>query len=140
MVTICWAAKGGSGTTVVTAALALSSASPTLLVDLDGDGHLDLVATTGGADNMMQVWFGPLIEPLPDTGDTGTAPTGATGTTGHTGTDAETGPTATDSAPADTGSPPEEPAETEPSAETGACGCQATGSSLWAVTAPWARR
>jgi hypothetical protein len=37
MVTICWAAKGGSGTTVVTAALALSSASPTLLVDLDGE-------------------------------------------------------------------------------------------------------
>jgi len=37
MVTICWAAKGGSGTTVVAATLALSSPAPTLLVDLDGD-------------------------------------------------------------------------------------------------------
>ena len=37
MVTLCWAAKGGSGTTVVAAALALSSARPSLLVDLDGE-------------------------------------------------------------------------------------------------------
>ena len=38
MVTICWAAKGGSGTTVVAATLALSHrAAPTLLVDLAGD-------------------------------------------------------------------------------------------------------
>lgn len=37
MVTICWAAKGGSGTTVVAATLALSSRTPTLLVDLAGD-------------------------------------------------------------------------------------------------------
>jgi len=37
MVTLCWAAKGGSGTTVVTAALALTSARPSLLVDLDGE-------------------------------------------------------------------------------------------------------
>lgn len=37
MVTICWAVKGGSGTTVVTAALALSSDAPALLVDLDGE-------------------------------------------------------------------------------------------------------
>jgi hypothetical protein len=37
MVTLCWAAKGGSGTTVVTATLALSSRTPTLLVDLAGD-------------------------------------------------------------------------------------------------------
>jgi hypothetical protein len=37
MVTLCWAAKGGSGTTVVTAALALSSKRPSLLVDLDGE-------------------------------------------------------------------------------------------------------
>ena len=37
MITLCWAAKGGSGTTVVTAALALSTGQPTLLVDLAGD-------------------------------------------------------------------------------------------------------
>ena len=39
MYTLCWSAKGGSGTTVVAAALALSSArkGPTLLVDLGDD-------------------------------------------------------------------------------------------------------
>lgn len=37
MVTLCWAVKGGSGTTVVAAALALTSARPSLLVDLDGE-------------------------------------------------------------------------------------------------------
>ncbi|HSP27866.1 MAG TPA: hypothetical protein VLN74_04905 [Ilumatobacteraceae bacterium] len=37
MVTLCWAAKGGSGTTVVAAALALNSSRPSLLVDLDGE-------------------------------------------------------------------------------------------------------
>jgi hypothetical protein len=37
MVTLCWAAKGGSGTTVVASALALNSARPSLLVDLDGE-------------------------------------------------------------------------------------------------------
>jgi hypothetical protein len=37
MVTVCWAAKGGSGTTVVVSALALSATGPTLLVDLDGE-------------------------------------------------------------------------------------------------------
>ncbi len=37
MVTLCWAAKGGSGTTVVAATLALTSAHPSLLVDLDGE-------------------------------------------------------------------------------------------------------
>ena len=37
MLTVCWAAKGGSGTTVVAAALALSSTRPSLLVDLDGE-------------------------------------------------------------------------------------------------------
>ena len=37
MVTLCWAAKGGSGTTVVATALALSSKRPSLLVDLDGE-------------------------------------------------------------------------------------------------------
>jgi hypothetical protein len=37
MITLCWAAKGGSGTTVVAAALALAAPDPTLLVDLAGD-------------------------------------------------------------------------------------------------------
>lgn len=37
MLTICWAAKGGSGTSVVAASLALSSAHDSLLVDLAGD-------------------------------------------------------------------------------------------------------
>ena len=35
--TMCWAAKGGSGTSVVTAALALSLPRPTIVVDLAGD-------------------------------------------------------------------------------------------------------
>ncbi len=35
--TVCWSAKGGSGTTVVAAALALGSASGSLLIDLDGE-------------------------------------------------------------------------------------------------------
>jgi MinD-like ATPase involved in chromosome partitioning or flagellar assembly len=37
MVILCWAAKGGSGTTVVAAALALNSERHALLVDLDGE-------------------------------------------------------------------------------------------------------
>ena len=35
--TVCWSAKGGSGTTCVAAALALSSTADSLLVDLDGE-------------------------------------------------------------------------------------------------------
>jgi MinD-like ATPase involved in chromosome partitioning or flagellar assembly len=37
MVTLCWAAKGGSGTTVTAAILAMAERSATLLVDLDGE-------------------------------------------------------------------------------------------------------
>ena len=37
MISVCWAAKGGSGTTVVAAAMAISATAPTLLVDLAGD-------------------------------------------------------------------------------------------------------
>jgi len=37
MVTLCWAAKGGSGTTVVATSMALASSRPSLLVDLDGE-------------------------------------------------------------------------------------------------------
>ena len=35
--TVCWSAKGGSGTTVVAAALALGSSLDSLLIDLDGE-------------------------------------------------------------------------------------------------------
>ncbi len=37
MITVCWAAKGGSGTTVVATSIALAAHPPTLLVDLAGD-------------------------------------------------------------------------------------------------------
>ncbi len=37
MISVCWAAKGGSGTTVVAAAMAIAAGAPTLLVDLAGD-------------------------------------------------------------------------------------------------------
>ena len=37
MITLCWAAKGGSGTTVVAASVALANPQTTLLVDLDRD-------------------------------------------------------------------------------------------------------
>ncbi len=37
MVTLCWAAKGGSGTTVATTLFALESPRPSLLVDLAGE-------------------------------------------------------------------------------------------------------
>jgi hypothetical protein len=37
MITLCYAAKGGSGTSVIAAAHALERAAPTLLVDLEGD-------------------------------------------------------------------------------------------------------
>jgi hypothetical protein len=37
MLTVCYAAKGGSGTTVVVASIGLSASEPTLLVDLAGD-------------------------------------------------------------------------------------------------------
>lgn len=37
MITVCWAAKGGSGTTLLAASLAIASHQPTLLVDLAGD-------------------------------------------------------------------------------------------------------
>ena len=49
-VTVLWAAKGGSGTTVVTASLALSCPTDSLLVDLAGD----LPAVLGVADRAGQ--------------------------------------------------------------------------------------
>ena len=74
MVTLCWAAKGGSGTTVVAATLALRSRHPSLLVDLDGEapavlglpepdrpGVGDWLATTTHADQLADL----LIEVAP---------------------------------------------------------------------------
>jgi hypothetical protein len=37
MISVCWAAKGGSGTTVVAASMAIAANTPTLLIDLSGD-------------------------------------------------------------------------------------------------------
>ncbi len=48
MLTVCWAAKGGSGTTVTAVAMALAQSRPTLLVDLAGDAPL--VAGVSGGD------------------------------------------------------------------------------------------
>jgi hypothetical protein len=42
MITLCWAVKGGSGTTTVAAVIALGGTVPTLLVDLGGEAHLAL--------------------------------------------------------------------------------------------------
>jgi hypothetical protein len=36
LLTLCWSAKGGSGTTVVAAGIALAASAPTLLIDLAG--------------------------------------------------------------------------------------------------------
>lgn len=68
MVTICWAAKGGSGTSVVAAGLALSRPEPSLLVDLRGDlpailgladperpGVADWLATDMPGDNLADL-------------------------------------------------------------------------------------
>lgn len=46
MHTICWSPKGGSGTTVVAATIALAAPRPTLLIDLAGD----LAACLGAAE------------------------------------------------------------------------------------------
>jgi hypothetical protein len=68
MVTLCWAAKGGSGTTVVAAAIALTSTRPSLLVDLDGElpavlglpepdrpGVADWLASDASADHLAEL-------------------------------------------------------------------------------------
>jgi hypothetical protein len=80
MITLCWAAKGGSGTTVVAAALALSRATPTLLVDLggdqpavfgipdsDGQGVLDWVVSPAPVDRIrrLEIEANSLISILP---------------------------------------------------------------------------
>ncbi|MGA1345373.1 MAG: hypothetical protein ACO35E_05300 [Ilumatobacteraceae bacterium] len=50
MLTICWSPKGGSGTTVVAATIALASPRPTLLIDLAGDLPACLGAPDPAAD------------------------------------------------------------------------------------------
>jgi hypothetical protein len=61
-VTVCWAVKGGSGTTVVAAGLALARPGPQLLVDLDGE----LPAVLGLAEPSGQGlcdWFATDLAP-----------------------------------------------------------------------------
>lgn len=80
MITLCWAAKGGSGTTVVAATLALSNPEPTLLVDLAGDlpavlgipdpaspGVYDWAASPAAADRLgvLALDVGPSTQLLP---------------------------------------------------------------------------
>jgi hypothetical protein len=80
MVTLCWAAKGGSGTTVVTASMALASAGPSLLVDLDGElpavlglpepmrpGVADWLGSDAGVDHLAELLIdlGPTTWLLP---------------------------------------------------------------------------
>jgi hypothetical protein len=56
MITLCWSAKGGSGTTTVAAAFALSAHRPTLLVDLAGDAALALGLAPDGQPTLAE-WF-----------------------------------------------------------------------------------
>lgn len=66
MLTMCWAAKGGSGTTVYAAARALSIDSPTLLVDLAGDVMLALgLASPDGPGLNEWLRSDSLIDRLP---------------------------------------------------------------------------
>lgn len=68
MLTVCWAAKGGSGTTVAASAMALSQPGPTLLIDLAGDvplvvgcreaeqpGVFDWLASDVGTDRLTRI-------------------------------------------------------------------------------------
>lgn len=62
MLTICWAAKGGSGTTVYAVARALAVDTPTLLVDLAGEAMtvLGLPEPDGpGVDDWLRSDAGP---------------------------------------------------------------------------------
>lgn len=90
MITTCWAAKGGSGTTVFAASRALASPQPTLLVDLagdvsatlglpglDGPGINDWLGSEASSERLsaLEVAVDPTCRLLPP-GRTGT-PTGA---------------------------------------------------------------
>jgi hypothetical protein len=63
MVTVCWSVKGGSGVSVIAAALALASQrhhhDPVLLVDLAGDGALILGEADTGAPGVLD-WVAAL--------------------------------------------------------------------------------
>ncbi len=59
----CWSPKGGSGTSVVTAALGLT-APPALLVDLAGELDAVLGVTTDGPG--MTAWLTAAAVPPPD--------------------------------------------------------------------------
>lgn len=54
--TVCWSAKGGAGTTVVAACLALESSRPSVLVDVDGDLPLALGVPEPGGQGLSD-WF-----------------------------------------------------------------------------------
>ena len=54
--TVCWSAKGGSGTTCVAAALALSSTAESLLVDLEGELPAALGVPEPGGQGLSD-WF-----------------------------------------------------------------------------------
>jgi hypothetical protein len=104
-------------------------------VDVDQDGHMDIVAIQEGSNAIVQVWFGPLYdipEPPADTGDTGSTPTGGTGDTGpsSTGT-ASTGDTAAEPTP---------PVKTKAPPDDNGCGCSSGPSSpAWGLLLlPWA--
>ena len=57
MLTVCYAAKGGSGTSVTAAALALTTPG-SLLVDLDGDA-LDVLGLPCGTRPGIVDWLSP---------------------------------------------------------------------------------
>jgi len=57
VITLCWGAKGGCGTTTIAAMLALSGRGPTLLVDLAGDAALALGLGVDGLPTLND-WFG----------------------------------------------------------------------------------
>lgn len=54
--TVCWSAKGGAGTTVVAACLALESATPSVLIDVDGDLPIALGVPEPGGQGLSD-WF-----------------------------------------------------------------------------------
>jgi len=54
--TVCWSAKGGSGTTVVAAGLALDSARPSALLDVDGDLPM-ILGVPEPAGQGLSHWF-----------------------------------------------------------------------------------
>jgi len=56
VLTVCYAAKGGSGTSVVSAALALSGSGESVLVDMAGDAADVLGVAAAGAPGLAE-WF-----------------------------------------------------------------------------------